>query len=330
MIMVLGNRIEVERRNGTNGWDSVEVKSGDMKINCDYQIKQQITIKLGFPYSDTITIETSEPISDKSDIEQFAKEMLHAAELRRESNRKGLIAKNSEEFLSHILPLWFEREAYRARNMAENQNMRKQARRDLNAGAIDLKSYNNLIRALNSAVEDDEYIDTMADYNHSLSVALSNIGARKEFHFSYYDIKRILGRDIWAKSLQSKEYRGEEISTKLLNIVRRDLECFNLLYNLENQYQNLDEIREEYDRITTIGFGDIILAATLKKGNEIVAVMAIDNDQGRMALCHLLGKERLTELLPKRAYNAVTRENGVALQNVECIDLNHCKTITIE
>lgn len=328
--MVLGNRIEVERRNGSNGWDSVEVKSGEMKINCDYQIKQQITIKLGFPYSDTITIETTEPISDKSDIEQFAKEMLYAAKLRRESNRKGLIAKNSEEFLSHILPLWFEREAYRARNMAENQNMRKEARRKLNAGVIDLKSYNDLIRTLNSAVEDDEYIDTLKGYNRRLSVALANIGARKEFHFSYNDIKRILGKDIWAKCLQSKVYRGKEISTKLLNTVRRDLECFNLLYNLEYQHQSLDEMREEYDTITTIGFGDIILAATLKKGDEIVAVMAIDNDQGRMALCHLLGKERLMELLPKRAYNAVTRENSVALQNVECTDLNHCKTVIIE
>ena len=80
-VMVLGNRINVTQRAGADGWDRVEVKSGDRSIACSYQIKQQITIKLGAPYNDTITIETSEPISDKSDIAQFAKDMLYTYEV---------------------------------------------------------------------------------------------------------------------------------------------------------------------------------------------------------------------------------------------------------
>lgn len=328
--MVLGNRIEVERSNGTNGWDSVEVKSGEMKINCSYQIKQQITIKLGFPYSDTITIETSEPINDKSDIEQFAREMLYAAELRHESNRKAIIEKNRETFRTNILPLWFEREAYRAKNMASNQNMRKEARRKLNAGIIDLKSYNDLIRALNSNVEDDDHIDDIVAYNRRLKLELCRLGAGNKFHFSYHDIERILGKGIWENSLQIEKHLGGHIETKLLDTLRRDLESFNLLYGLGYQHLTLEQMRQEYNTITTAGFGDITLAATFKKGDEIVAVMAIDNDHGRRALCHLVGKERLAELLPKRAYNAVIREDRITLQDVECVDLSTYKTIIIE
>lgn len=328
--MVLGKRIEVERSNGANGWDSVEVKSGKMKISCSYQIKQQITIKLGFPYSDTITIETSEPINDKCDIEQFALEMLHAAELRRESNRKAIIEKNSEAFRTNIIPLWFEREAYRAKNIASKQNMRKEARRELNAGTMDIKSYNNLIRALNSAVEDDDYIDDIAAYNRRLKLELCRLGAGKEFHFAYHDIERILGKRIWENSLQIKKHLGGHIETKLLDALRRDLESFNLLYRLGYQHLTIEQMRQEYDTITTAGFGDITLAATFKKGDEIVAFMAIDNDHGRRALCHLVGKERLAELLPKRAYNAVIREDRIALQNVEYVELSPCKTLIIE
>ena len=328
--MVLGNRINVTQRAGADGWDRVEVKSGDRSIACSYQIKQQITIKLGAPYNDTITIETSEPISDKGDIAQFAKDMLYAAELRHETNRKQKIAGNKEFFRSKILPLWFEREAYKARSRAEEQDMRKEARRDLNRGVMDLKAYNDLIRALNSNVQDDDYIDEIIAYNRRLSNGLDKVGVGADFHFSYCDIERLIGKNIWAESLQIKEHSGEAIDTRLLNTVRCGLENFNRLYNLELQHLTFDQMRARYDHITTAGFGEIVLAAAFYKDGNLCAVMAIDDCHGRCALSHLVGGYALAEVLPKMAYNAVVRDDRVILEGVEYTDSGVRETIIIE
>ena len=329
-VMVLGNRINVTQRAGADGWDRVEVKSGDRSSACSYQIKQQITIKLGAPYNDTITIETSEPISDKSDIAQFAKDMLYAAELRHETNRKQKIAGNKEFFRSRILPLWFEREAYKARSRAEEQDVRKKARRDLNAGTMDLKAYNDHIRALNSNVKDDDYIDDIIAYNRRLSNELDKVGVGADFHFSYCDIERLIGKNMWQESLQIKEYMGEAIDMRLLNTVRRGLENFNRLYNLELQHLTFDQMRARYDHITTAGFGEIVLAAAFYKDGNLCAVMAIDDCHGRCALSHLVGGYALAEVLPKMAYNAVVRDDRVILEGVEYTDSGVRETIIIE
>lgn len=86
----------------------------------------------------------------------------------------------------------------------------------------------------------------------------------------------------------------------------------------------------EYDTISVAGFGDIVLAAALKKGDEICAVMAIDNVQGRRALRHLVGAERLGELLPKRAYNAVMREERFDLDEVRYNEKESLELMIIE
>ena len=328
--MELGNRINITQCAGSDGWDSVEIKAGERKLNCTYQIKQQITIRLGKPYNDTITIETTDPISDKGDITQFARDMLYTAELRHESNRKQTIARHSEEFRYTILPLWFEREAYKARHRAKEQDMRKVAKRDLTAGKIDLKSYNDFIRALNSGVKDDDYIDDIKDYNHRLQCELCKISASNDFHFSYRDIERLLGKNIWEKSLEIKEYHSKEITTQMMNTIARNIECFNRLYNIDSEHITIKQIRNDYDAITTAGFGNVILTAVLYKEGKIRAIMAIDDNQGRMALCHLVDKERLSELLPKRAYNAVTREEHIALESVVRTDIIPRETIIIE
>ena len=328
--MKLGNRINITQRAGSDGWDSVEIKAGSRRLNCTYQIKQQITIKLGTPYNDTITIETNEPISDRGDIEQFAREILSAAELRHESNRKHTIARYSEEFRSAILPLWFEREAHKARYRAEEKDMRKRAKRDLNAGKIDLKSYNDFIRALNSGVKDDDYIDDANDYNSRLQCELCKISTSNDFHFSYRDIEQIMGRKMWEKSLLTREYRTEECKANMLAILARNIEGFNLLYNLESQHISIKYLREEYDTIATIGFGDVILAATLHKEGKLCAVMALDDNQGRRALCHAVGEEQLGKILPKRAYNAVIREGDISLEAVARTYNYDRETIIIE
>ena len=327
--MIPRQRIEVSKRAGAEGWDYVEVKSGDKRVRCSYQIKQQVTIKLGIPYGDTITIETTDPISDKGDIEQFAQEILYAAELRHETNRKHTIVRNSEAFRTKILPLWFEREARKARYSADIQDMRKRARRKLNAGEMELKEYNDLIRSLNICDPDDDDVD-LTEYNRRLQHELSILKVRKDFHFSYRDIERLIGKDMWQTSLQIQEYRSAELNTKLLNVVTRNLNSFNKLYNLEPQNICLADMRTMYDSVTTAGFGDVVLAATFHKEGQVCAVMAIDNNQGRKALYHLIEHDKLAEILPKRALNAVTREEHIALQSVEYLDLGTYKTIIIE
>jgi hypothetical protein len=327
--MILGNRIDVSKRAGANGWDYVEVKSGKKRVRCSYQIKQQITIKLDLPYGDTITIETNEPINDKSDIEQFAKEMLYAADLRHETNRKQTISNNAEAFRSNILPLWFEREARKARYNANIQDMRKTARRKLNAGEIPLKEYNDLIRSLNCYDPDDDDTD-LTEYNRKLQQALTKLRVSKDFHFSYREIERLIGKNTWEDSLQTREYSSQELDIKLHNVLTRNLNSFNQLYNLEPQRLSLSDVRTNYDSVTVTGFNDVVLAATFHKEGNICAVMAIDNNQGRKALCHLVGRERLAEILPKRIFNAVTREEHIVLQDVEYLDLDTYKTIIIE
>ena len=59
--------------------------------------------------------------------------------------------------------------------------------------------------------------------------------------------------------------------------------------------------------VETIGFDGIIVAVALRRNNEVVAVGAIDDVRGRKALRALVGNERLAEILPKRVYQAVTR-----------------------
>ena len=89
-------------------------------------------------------------------------------------------------------------------------------------------------------------------------------------------------------------------------------------------------MRNDYDTITVAGFGDIILAAALKKAGEVVAVMAIDDVQGRRALRHLVGVDKLAEVLPKRAYNAVTRDENLFLDDAVATDSIENEMIIIE
>jgi hypothetical protein len=58
--------------------------------------------------------------------------------------------------------------------------------------------------------------------------------------------------------------------------------------------------------------------------------MAIDDVQGRRALCQLMGREKLAEVLPKRAYNAVVRDEPFVLADVEFRENNEVEKIIVE
>ena len=321
------NRKSITTKRIDDGWRKLKVERGGTHLEGAFKTKQQITVELTFPFIETITIETTEPFADSDDLASFAEELALVVEHRRKVRRKQKLVENKELLRTKILPQWFEREAFIARNNAEKEDIRKQARRELNAGRVELKEYNDLVRALRGRSDDDDYIDGLAEYNRRLTIALGALDVERGFRLSQHDLRDILGRNAWEQSLQIHELDMEDST---LHIIARGVENFNRLYNLEPHTMCLGHMRRDYDSIAIAGFGDIILAAALKKGGEVVAVMAIDDVQGRRALRHLVGVEKLAEVLPKRAYNAVMRDERLSLGDAVASDSIEKEMIIIE
>ena len=213
------------------------------------------------------------------------------------------------------MPLWLEREAFCAEERANVENLRKESKRKLAAGLRDIKSHNALVIALKGATKDDEYNATLNYYNRRIDRELEKIGASEGFNLSRYDLNELFDRKWWENSLQINEYHDKN-RLDVLSKVKREMEYFNSLYSLETHNPTTEDILGNYDAIVTAGFGDIILAAALKKGDGIGAVMAIDDEQGRRALRHLVGEKRLATMLPKRVFNAITRHETPELKGI--------------
>ena len=311
------------------GWRKLRVERGGTHLEGAFKTKQQIIVELTFPFIETITIETTEPFADSDDLASFAEELALVVDHRRKVRRKQKLVENKELLRTKILPLWFEREAFIARNRAEKEDIRKQARRDLNAGKMELNKYNDLVRALRGRCDDDDFIDGLADYNRHLTIALGALDVEKGFRLSQHDLRDISGRNGWEHSLQIRDVELDTLNSTLVTI-QRGFQNFNRLYGLEPQCFTPTQMRTECDTITVAGFGDIILATALKKAGEVIAVMAIDDVQGRRALRHLVGAEKLAEVLPKRAYNAVMRDERLFLEDAVATESIEHKEITIE
>ena len=311
------------------GWRKLKVERGGTHLEGAFKTKQQITVELTSPFIETITIETTEPFADSDDLASFAEELALVVEHRRKVRRKQKLVDNEELLCTKILPLWFEREAFIARNRAEKEDIRKQAKRELNAGKMELKEYNDLVRALRGRCDDDDFIDGLADYNRRLTIALGTLDVEKGFRLSQHDLRDISGRNAREQSLQIRDVECETL-TGAIATIQRGFRNFSSLYGLDYQLNTMAQLRAECDTISVAGFGDVILAAALKKEGEIRAVMAIDDVQGRRALRQLVGEEKLAEVLPKRAYNAVVREERLFLGDVVASDSIEHKMIIIE
>ena len=309
------------------GWRKLKVERGGTHLEGAFKTKQKITVELTFPFIETITIETTEPFADSDDLASFAEELALVVEHRRKVRRKQKLVDNKELLRAKILPMWFEREAFIARNNAKKEDIRKQAKRELNAGKMELKEYNDLVRALRCRC--DDFIDGLADYNRRLTIALGALDVEKGFRLSQHDLRDIFGRDCWGESLQIREIECGELNSSLVTILR-GFQNFSSLYGLDYQLSTMTQVHAECDTISVAGFGDVILAAALKKEGEVVAVMAIDDVQGRRALRHLVGAEKLAEVLPKRAYNAVMRDERLFLGDAVASDSIEKEMIIIE
>lgn len=310
--MTHSNMTHVSRKPGKDGWHDLTVERHRKAINGRYKTKHQITIELGEPYTETITIESTEPFAD---VDDFAREILIAAKYRHQARRKQFIDDNREILRTTIVPLWLEREAFCAEERANVENLRKESKRKLAAGLRDLKSHNALVIALKGATKDDEYNATLSHYNRRIDRELEKIGASEGFNLSRYELNELFDRKWWETSLQINEYRDKN-RLDVVSKVKLEMGYFNSLYGLEPHNPTTEDILGNYDAIVTAGFGDIILAAALKKGDGIGAVMAIDDEQGRRALRHLVGEKRLATMLPKRVFNAITRHETPELKDI--------------
>ena len=323
------NRESISTKRICDGWRELKVERCGVRLEGSFKTKQQITVELTFPFVESITIETTEPFADPTDLANFAEELALVVEHRRRVRRKQKLVDNKELLRTKILPLWFEREAFVARNSAEKEDIRKAARRELNAGKMELKEYNALVCALRGRCDDDDFIGGLDDYNRRLTTALGVLDIEKGFRLSQHDLRDIFGRKAWEESLQIREL-DKNTKSSTLHIIARGLENFNRLYNLAPQNVRWEEKRNDYDTITVAGFGDIILAAALKKDGKICDVMAIDNVQGRRALRHLVGAEQLGAVLPKRAYNAIMRDERLLMEDAVATESIEHEMIVIE
>lgn len=323
------NEKSISTQRTSDGWHRLKVERGGTHLEGIFRTKQQITVELTFPFNESITIETTEPFADSNDLASFAEELAVVVDHRRKVLRKQKLIDNKELLRTNILPLWFEREAFIARNSAEKEDIRKAARRELNAGKMELKEYNALVCALRGRCDDDDFISGLDDYNRRLTTALGVLDIESGFHLTQQDLRVLFGRKMWEESLQIREL-DKNTKSSTLHIIARGLENFNRLYNLAPQNVRWEEKRNDYDTITVAGFGDIILAAALKKNGVICSVMAIDNVQGRRALRHLVGNEQLGKVLPKKAYNAVMRDERLFLEDAVAIESLEHKMIIIE
>ncbi|MGN0006892.1 MAG: hypothetical protein ACI35T_02215 [Alistipes sp.] len=322
-------KTQVTTRRLGDGWRKLNVNRCGTHLEGAFKVKHQITVELTHPYLETITIETTEPFADSSDIANFAEQLTLMVDYRRKARRKQKIRDNETLLRTKVLPLWFEREAYIARCSADNEDRRKEARRRLNAGEMELKAYNNLVRSIQRQYPDEDYMDNIRSYNSDINQELDKIDVESDFYLSQHDFIHPFGNNAWEEILQIKHLEGDARKQNIVRIAR-GVEYFNRLYNLEHQSLDEEQVLAEYDTISVAGFGDIVLAAALKKEGEICAVMAIDNVQGRTALRHLVGAERLGELLPKRAYNAVMRDERFDLDDVYYNEKESLETPIIE
>lgn len=320
------NRTHLRETKNNDGWNNLSLDTHKLTIKGRYKTEHKITIELREPCTETITIVSSEPFND---IAEFAHEMLVVAERRHRARRKQMLANNREVLGSDIIPLWLEREAFSAQHRAEVENLRKESKRKLGNGEIELNEHNNLVRRLNSASQGEEYTQRLKEYDKQLQKALQEFGATDGLRITQTDIFDLFGIKWWEQFLQIDEYFDSK-RNDIIEQLEHNIECFNRMYNLEPHTIKREDILTRYDSILVARFGDIPLAAALKNEGEICAVTAIDDEYGRRALRHLVGEKALAELLPKRVFNAIVRSDKLVLCDIIYHDDIETDTIIIE
>ena len=236
-------------------------------------------------------------------------------EIRR---RQRYLERNIEK-IAELLPMWFEYDARVGYLDAVERMERRRVVRKARKGEISVKEIN---KSLENARRITELYRRSTTHEHTCRVnrELRNCGLQN-IEFNYGDACRLCGDNIWEQLLVRTELTTDVVYDDWRSLFKD----FAFLYNIE-----LSKF-EKGDIVETIGFGDKYIAAALYRNGEVVAVGAIDDTRGRKALRVLVDDKRLAELLPKKVYNAITRQEQFYIRgSLNYSRLNRHQMITIQ
>ena len=225
----------------------------------------------------------------------------------------------NKEKIARLLPIWFEYDARVGCADAVERMERRRVVRKARKGAISAKEIN---RSLEYTRREIDLCRQLTTHEHTCRVnrELRNCGLQN-LEFNYGDACRLYGDDIWERLLKRTEHTADVIDDGLKSL----FENFAFLYNMDLPKFEIDDVVER------IGFGGEIIAVALRRNNYVVGVGAIDDVRGRRALRALVGDNRLVELLPRKVYNAITRQEPFYIRgSLNYHRLNSDQMITIQ
>ena len=232
--------------------------------------------------------------------------------------RQRYLERNKEK-IAELLPMWFEYDARVGDVDAVERIERRRVVRKARKGTISAKEIN---RSLENVRRITELYRQFTTHEHTCRVnrELRNCGLQN-LEFNYGDACRLYGDDIWERLLERAEHPADVIDDGL----KCFFEDFAFLYNMDLPKFEIDDV------VGTIGFGGEIIAVALRRNNYVVGVGTIDDVRGRRALRALVGDNRLVEILPKKVYNAITRQEQFYIRgSLSYRRLNRHQMITIQ
>ena len=256
-------------------------------------------------------------VEDNYTPEAIALKKIYKQELQ--IRRRQRYLERNKQKIARLLPIWFEYDARLGYADAVERMERRRVVRKARKGEISAKKIN---RSLEYTRREIDLCRQFITYEHTRIVnrELRNCGLQN-LEFNYGDACRLYGNDIWEQLLERTEHTTDVIDDGL----KRLFEDFAFLYNMCLTKFEIDDVVE------TIGFGGEIIAVALRRNNYVVGVGAIDNVRGRRALRALVGDNRLVEILPKKVYNAITRQEPFYIRgSLNYRRLNKHQMITIQ
>ena len=233
--------------------------------------------------------------------------------------RRQHYLEHNKEKIAKMLPVWFEYDARVGYAEAVERMERRQIVRKSRKGEISAKEINKSLENVRRITELYRR-STIHEHTRMVNRELRNCGLQN-LEFGYGDACRLYGDDIWERLLERTEHTADVIDdgSKCL------FEDFAFLYNMDLPKFEIDDVVE------SIGFGGEIIAVALRRNNYVVGVGAIDDVRGRRALRALVGDNCLVELLPKKVFNAITRQEPFYVRGtLNYRRLNRHQVITIK
>ena len=177
---MIGYDNKITSLQGKDGWTRVKIVSNGNVINGKVLVERRVTLQLDTPTSKCAKIETTDRVFDDDAVAMYATELINLYNCRAEQLRKEWLVEHRDEFLKSIIPLWFEREAYRAIDEANAQDIRKEARRQLRRGEIGWGQYSSYIRIAQQD-DDEDYADGIHRYNDAIHKRFTSLNMMDKF-----------------------------------------------------------------------------------------------------------------------------------------------------